>query len=116
MLVKQNLQSSIENAIYAAMKSAMTEMLNATTGCVDSNGNIIKQYNANELIETFANKAKGCAGDITNAIDSYIKSATVTLNAGTIMTPLPTGLVSPTGPVTGVITLAVPTVLMSSIS
>ena len=116
MLIKQNLQNSIENAVYNAMKSAMTELLNATTGCVDSNGNVIKQYNTNELIESFAGKAKTCANDIASAIDTYIKSATVTLNVGTLMTPLPTGLVSPTGPVTGVITLAAPTILTNSIS
>jgi hypothetical protein len=115
MLVKDKLQKSIEDAVYNAMKSAMTEMMNATTGCVNEDGKVIKEFKSDEIVETFAKEAKSCASDIATAIDDYIKSATITLNAGTLMTPMPT-LISPAGPVTGVITLAAPTVLSNSIT
>lgn len=114
MLVKEQLQNSIESAVYNAMKSAMSELLNATTECVDSNGNVVKKYSIDDIVESFADKSKECAKDIATAIDEYIKSATITINTGTIITPLP-GLISPTGPVSGIITLASPTTLMNSI-
>ena len=116
MLVKETLQKQIEVAMYNAMKNALIEMgkamQDAANGSVDDNGN--SSFSPDVAIEKFANEAKKCSVDIANAIDSYIKSATITINMGTVITPIPT-LVSPAGPVTGVITLATPTVLTNSI-
>lgn len=114
MLVKEQLQIKIEKAIHDAMRSAMIEMNNAMRSAVNNNGDG-SDFSIDSAIDTFANKAKECAKDIATAIDEYIKSATITLNAGTIITPLPT-LVSPAGPVTGAITLAASTTLTKSIS
>ena len=113
MLVKEQLQSKIENAIHDAMKSAMIEMNDAMKNAVNNDGDG-SDFSVNSAINAFADKAKECAADIATAIDDYIKSATITLNVGTLMTPMPT-LVSPAGPVTGVITLAAPTILTDSI-
>jgi len=114
MLVKDKLQKSIEDALEKAMKEAF-----AATFEIDSAEDSDVQGKIDEakkkISEKFAEKAKSCAADIATAIDDYIKSATITLNAGTLMTPMPT-LISPAGPVTGAITLAAPTVLSNSIT
>jgi len=114
MLIKQGLEKQIASAIYDAMKSAMTEMNKAMKNAVNASGDG-SDYSMNNAIEVFANKAQACAGEIATAIDEYIKSATITINAGTLMVPLP-GLMSPSGPVSGAIVLAVPTSMQNSIS
>ena len=115
MLVKEQLRSKIEKAIYEAMKAAMKQMMDATTGCVGGDGNVSKKFSTDDIIEAFAGEAKKCSTDIATAIDDYIKSAQITMTPGTIISTLPT-LVSPAGPVTGVITLASPLTLIKSIS
>lgn len=113
MLVKSELKDAIEKAIEKAMKEAF-----AATFEINSSGDKDVQSEINKakdkISKKFAEKAKTCASDIADAIDKYIKSADITLNTGTLITPLP-GLVSPSGPVSGVITLAAPTTLMNSI-
>ena len=115
MLVKQTLEKKIELAIHDAMKSAMIEMNKAMKNTVNASGDG-SDYSVDNAIDVFSNKAQECAKDIASAIDEYIKSATITLNVGTLITPTPGLLVSPTGPVTGTITLATPTTLQNSIS
>ena len=114
MLVKQDLEKKIETAIHDTMKKAMIEMNKAMQNAVNRNGDG-SDFSVSSAVDTFADEAKKCASDIASAIDEYIKSVTITINTGTLITPLP-GLVSPTGPVTGVITLAAPTILQNSIS
>lgn len=114
MLVKQDLEKKIETAIHDAMKKAMSEMNKAMQNAVNGNGDG-SDFSVSGAIDTFADEAKKCASDIASAIDEYIKSATITINAGTLIKPLP-GLASPAGPVTGDITLAAPTTLQKSIS
>ena len=111
MLVKATLESDIKNALDKAMKAAFEAALKAISGATDDDN----KKSVDDVAKAFADEAQKCAGDIATAIDNYIKSATITLNVGTLMTPMPT-LVSPAGPVTGAITLAAPTVLSNSIS
>ncbi len=110
MLIKPILQNKIESALEKAMKEAYLAALQAVQDTSDK-----KSVSQDKIASDFAAKAKTCAADIATAIDDYIKSAQITLNVGTLMTPMPT-LISPVGPVTGVITLAAPTILMNSIS
>ena len=110
MLVKPLLQNQLETAIEKAMKDAYLAALAAVQDTTDK-----KSVTQDKIAGDFAAKAKTCAADIATAIDDYIKSAQITLNVGTLMTPMPT-LISPVGPVTGVITLAAPTILLNSIS
>ena len=114
MLNKIELQAKIELAIYNAMKSALIEMGNEMKRIAEGSKDG-SDFSVDSAIEKFASEAKNCSSDIANAIDSYVKSARVTMNLGTIITPMPT-LVSPAGPVTGTITLAAPTFLDGAIS
>lgn len=110
MLVKSILEFNIEIALQKAMKSGFEAALQATANASENN-----QISSDQVADAFAQEAKKCAGEIATAIDNYIKSATVTLNTGTIITSLPT-LISPTGPVSGAITVAAPVSLMNAIN
>ncbi len=110
MLVKTILEKQIESALEKAMKEAYLAALAAVQDTTDK-----KSTTQNKIASDFAAKAKTCASDIASAIDSYIKSAQITLTPGTTMVPMPT-LISPVGPVTGTLTLAAPVVLMNTIS
>lgn len=114
MLVKDKLEKSISDALEKAMKEAF-----AATFEIDSSDDKEVQSALDKakdkISEKFAEKAKSCAGDIATAIDEYIKSAQITIGAGTNIIP-GVGLVSPAGPVTGAIVTASPTILTDSIS
>lgn len=110
MLVKAVLEQKISMALESAMSDALSKALEVANNTDQNRG-----VSPSDVARAFAESAKSCAGDIAEAIDEYIKSATITLNAGTLMTPL-LGLMSPVGPVTGVITLASPTTLTDAIS
>ena len=115
MLVKQDLERKIETAIHDAMKSAILIMNEKMKESVNYSGDG-SDFSINNAVDAFANEAKKCAEDIATAIDEYIKSATITLNIGTLIDTAPGFLVSPAGPVSGKIILSSPTTLQNSIS
>ena len=110
MLIKESLSLQISQAIFNAMKSAYIEALNTSKNQSSDN------FNIDMVASAFADKAKECSKDIASAIDSYIKSAVITLPLGTTMTPIPSSLISPAGPITGTLTLGAPTMLFNAIS
>jgi len=109
MLNKVALKTSIQLAIETAMMNAFQKAL--ATGAKATKDNNITPM---QVAKDFADEAKKCADGIANAIEIYVKSATIMIPMGTTFTSLPT-LVSPTGPVTGALTLASPTMLLNSI-
>jgi len=109
MLVKTKLEKAIKDALKS-YTDAVSDVLDKV-GSTDEN----KSVSINDIAKIFKDASNDCASAIADAVDEYIKSATITLNVGTLMTPMP-GLVSPVGPVTGVITLAAPTTLTDAIS
>jgi histone H3/H4 len=108
MLVKVKLEKAIADALQN-YTDAISDVLNNVSDASEN-----KTVTANDVANVFKKASKDCASAIADAVDEYIKSATITMNMGTIITP-GTGLVSPTGPVQGTIILAAPTTLMNAI-
>ena len=89
MLNKMTLKDSIENAIKGAMTNALLETFNIT-----------EDISATAMADRFGAAACKCADSIADAIDSYIREASVLIPTGTTIPTAP-GLISPAGPVTG---------------
>lgn len=109
MLNTQGLQEKISQIFKDTMSKAFVSALDA----IESAGPNTK-ISKDDIAHAFADSVQECAGDLAYAIEDYLRSATITLSVGTIITPGP-GLVSAVGPVTGVITLASPTTLTDAI-
>lgn len=106
MLNINSLEQSIKNSLEGAFKDALMSTFDAV-----KNGD---EVSPSDLAGKFSKSAGKYAHDIASAIDEYIRSAQITINTGTSLVGL--GLASPSGPVTGSLTLAAPTVLQNSIS
>lgn len=100
MLVKPTLKLQLQNAIDSAFKDAFKEALKVSVlGEQNSSTNKI----INKMAEKFANKAadiasKKLSGDLADAIDAYIKSASISIVAAP-----QAALACGVGPVTGVV-------------
>ena len=121
MLVKAELQNSIENALKDAMKNALMKMMEVTEEegkniTFDSDGNPSSVIDSDKVADAFADEAKTCAADIATAIDKYIKSQTIQINIDTLPIAVGPTLACAVGPVTGAITLLTPAVLSTTIS
>lgn len=114
MLVKQTLEDKIERAIHDAMKNAIDGMNKTMIKSVNNNGDG-SDFSMNKAVDVFADESKKCAKDIADAIDEYIKSATIILNVNSQPIAIAPTLMSPTGPVTGSITLMSPATLSITI-
>lgn len=95
----KDIVDALQEVIYECLKKAMSESLDRAEN-TDTERSISKK----DMIEAFADAGKKAVDQKTvsklvDAIDTYIKSAGVTI----INTPA--ALVSPMGPVTGVITI-----------
>ena len=101
MLVKAPMKSSIENAIESAMKEAYKAALDASKNEDHEN------FSIDNVADKFAAKAKKCASDIADAIETYIKGAQLMIPSGMSFVPAPT-LISPMGPCSGTITFTAP--------
>lgn len=110
MLVVENLKSQLEITFEQAMRDSLIKAFKEISSSNDSS-----YVSPERVADIFAKEFKKCAGDIANSIDSYIKSAQITMNLGTTLVPAP-GLSCSAGPVSGTFTLASPTVLLNSIS
>ena len=110
MLNTLGLKEQISNIFGDIMSKAFVSALDAIESA-DPNTKISKDT----IAKAFAKSVQEGAGDLAQAIEDYLRSATITLGTGTIITPGP-GLVSAAGPVTGVVTLMVPTTLTEAIS
>lgn len=110
MLVKEKFEAQLETIFKEAMTDAIINSINTIRRSSDS-----AYISDSQVAEVFSNEFKTCAHKLADAIDSYIRSATITMNMGTTIIPMPT-LTCSAGPVSGSITLASPTTLLNSIS
>ena len=101
MLNKSLLKNEIEKAVATALQDAFAAVLDISRNQESDN------FNNGDVAKKFANEAKKCAGDIADAIEKFIKSATLILPSGTTLYPSP-ALVSPAGPCSGAIILTAP--------
>jgi len=91
-LVKQSLELQLTSLIFNASKTSMFDMLEMMKDFqkqLDDEGNItsIEVPTSDELAIEFATKFKDLlAGDLATIIDSYIRTATVTVPPGVAVT------------------------------
>lgn len=100
--------NALQDIIYNSLYNAMTKTMSQSYTADEINNEIslgksqsdIERDIKNRLIEAFASEARDyinldTISDLTDAIDSYIKSAGITIQS------IPKTLVSPAGPVEG---------------
>lgn len=91
-------EQNIKNAFYQGLVNAFLSI--SSTEGIDSNISPIIQQKMKQSAEIFAKAFTDTAvNSIVSEIDKYIKSIGVTINY------TPVGLVSPAGPVTGILTI-----------